>query len=498
MGFKERDAMMIMLQSVFRNKIELDDTDTKPLVLFVDCSLVEWPLISGRLNNMDAERNFLGTVDDAFMEKTLLQFHMQMLELLKVLNRPATIVYVSDSASPPMPKLGRNASYLLRKDDMQRMRDAHCFQKEEIYQLVTFRADNVFSYIMEDCRLPQQIVLKEKQPDGEIIERTMTLDSLVRDECIYTVDLCKYTQTALPYDAWRDLLAHRELSEAKMKTLYTAGEKVTLEQLAKLLSVEESRVWETLRNDTRMRRNCVDMMNDVIMRHIQSGDSEAFANTMLVGSYGKYFYQRDTYALDESQLSEADDIIMRMTHDPRFNYLIIGNDSDTAGYYFLHHVTPRSRIFWVEDWRKMHVYELSAFMQDAGISSDQLQSYFRTMVLVWMILCNNDFLYTTVCGKPNAEIVRFAQQSISAKAGGMSINELWNDPKRFAECIDAWIECQPKSTKGTFRFVIHPDGTRKKQALDQSAKPTSTGEQIFKNLDYWSKKELFLFNKTTQ
>lgn len=486
MGFTERKRVMEMIQSVFRSAIEIPDDDKRDILLFVDCSLVLWPLIVSRLSNFDAERNFLEVVDEAFITKLVLPFHDNMLLLADSLKRKVTIVYVADSAPPPFKKINRTSSHLLLKGDMERMRDARCFTKSEIVRLSAFTPENVLDVIIEDSPL-----LEDNPNFGDQLRK------LVSDGAISIQGLCALTKCNLQFDAINTLLGHREIATANLKNLYTASGSIPLTLLASLMTPPENRIWETIRNDSRMRRACIDIANGIIRSKVMMADVAAspFASTMLVG-FGKcYCYRGVEYAMSESMLSEADDIIMRLTHDPAFNYVIIGNDSDTAGYYFLHHTTPcESRVFWVEDWRKMLVYELSAFVP-RNLGNLALPDYLRAMVFLWVVTCNNDFIKTNVSTSTSAEMVPILVNALPRIGSKATFEELWNDHECFATTIAAWLAAESRGNKDQYRFVTYPDGTRKKQCLDPGARPNSSGEQIAENLYYWSKKELFLFNK---
>ena len=486
MGFKERNRVMDMIQSVFRSAIEIPDDDKRDVLLFVDCSLVLWPLIVARLSNFDADRNFLETVDEAFIAKLVLPFHDNMLLLAGSLKRKVTIIYVADSAPPPFKKINRTSSHLLLKGDMERMRDAHCFTKSEIVRLSSFTPENVLDAVIEDSPL-----LEDNPEFGDQLRK------LVSNGAIPMIGLCTLTKCKLQFDAINALLGHREIATANLKNLYTASGSIPLTLLASLMTPPESRIWETIRNDSRMRRACIDIANGILRNKILSPEvaMSPFASTMLVGLGKCYYYRSVEYAMDASMVSEADDIIMRLTHDPAFNYVIIGNDSDTAGYYFLHHTTPcASRVFWVEDWRKMLVYELSAFVP-RNLGNLAIQDYLRVMVFLWIVSCNNDFIKTNVSTSTSPEMVPILVNALRGIGGKETFEALWNDHACFATTIAAWLAAEPRCNKDQYRFVVYPDGTRKKQCLDPGARPSSSGVQIAENLYYWSKKELFLFNK---
>lgn len=523
---------MAMLQHLFRTRIEIPDDDARDIILFVDCSLVLWPLIVARLSNFDANRNFLEVVDTAFITSLVLPFHESMLLLAGGLKRRVIIVYVADSAPPPFKKTNRANTHVLPKHEMERMTAAGRFTKTELFALATLTADTVLDAILADfdnpllvkaaaadsaedaavaAKLKEQIAELEKEGGkaAEVaalrkqvaaLERLTpaefgkALHATVHDGAVSIAELCKLTRCALQFDAWNTLLEHRKIATDNRRHLHTATAAVSLELLATLLSPVESHVWETVRDDSRMRRALITMANEALRAQIMATPlPEAFASTMLVGARKCYCYRGQEFAMGPDVLSEADDILMRLTHDPAYNYVIVGNDSDTAGYYFLHHTEPSaSRTFWLEDWRKMHVYELSAMAPPASFGGARSE-YLQAMVFLWVATCGNDFITPAVSTTTVAEMVPRVMGALCRLGGAASWTELWDDAPRFAKAIDAWIAGEPRSTKGLYRFVVYPDGTRKKQAIEPAY---STGEQISQNLYYWSKKQLFLFNKT--
>lgn len=555
MGFDKREIVMAMMERFRVPEMKIPEGDKRPMMFLIDSSFICWQHLISKLSNTDPNRDFIGSIGIAFCGKHVEDIHNQMKALSASFDRPYFIVYGCDSAPSRMPKINRTSTHVVPNAMMSKIKQQRSMDRTELSEVLTFDGKSVLSYIQEDSAY-----------------RDLDLSELVVDGRLPITALMKATKTTSAFDAWKTLLEHRDVSSGTMTHLYTAQDSVSTGLIGSMMSVPPDRVWESVKKDTRVRRLCIDLCNEHVRNQIIA-DNPAYSGTIVVGVENQWFDRDGAHPLDASALGEGDDIIMRLTHDPRFNYVIVTQDADIAGYWALHHQYPSSRIFWIENVYKRSFFDLSRDIPfsfsfcNARLQTSEEQkaaeffaehrvemsrTYNRITVLLWIALCNNDFIFTSIATKMSIELIykvscemqcdlnvdmlqlgnmwsfeeeldcwckhwvecqpasetRMCFDDLICKISSdvqhdfnmdmAQLNNMWLFSERLESWIESWIAQQPAGAAGTYRMVVMPDGKRRKQMLPEGERrKNSSARDILKNLKYWDKKELHLFNKYT-
>ena len=434
----------------------------------VDCSLEFWMIVSARLNGMQDVLQ----IDDAFYEAIVRTYHGKMLAMAA--NFPSIaidIVYVTDSADPPMPKFRRKRTSVTPIALQTQLDDARrpTILASDVAATMRHTEGTVLPYLFE-------LTPKERKAAAKKAEAA---DAMVVEED----DAEKTPDQILARVAERNLLPAKT-----MATL--AGDRFSLAALCAALNKDtggdgeedvpvkrKPQPWKPLLSDTAFRRNQIARCNERLYALILAG---ALPRAQLFGMFHEHVENDGLRRrLRRDELGEADYIISNRTMQPNVLCMIVTNDSDQLSFFLLRHARTTNTVIWLENQIEGRFYHLSLLRSTCGGLAAEQRQYesveaaeeaFRRRALSY-ILCGTDFVATQVVESPD-KIHDSMQQ-----AANFSLSRAWHDDAALAAAIDRIIDANRSK--------------RKKEVC-----PFSTGADVARNLFYQSG-ELFRLHATS-
>ncbi len=423
----------------------------------VDCSLEFWMIVSAKLNGMQD----VAQIDDAFYEAIVRNYHAKMLAMAA--NFPSIaidIVYVTDSADPPMPKFRRKHTSVTPHALQTQLDDARrpVILASDVAATMRHTEETVLPYLFEPTPKERKAAAK----------KAADVDAMVVEEC--------------PPQAEQILarVAERNLLPAKtMATL--AGDRFSLAALCAALNKDvgggdgdedapagrKPQPWKPLLSDTAFRRNQIARCNERLYALILAG---ALPRAQLFGMFHEHVESDGLRRrLRRDELGEADYIISNRTMQPNVLCMIVTNDSDQLSFFLLRHARTSNTVIWLENQVEGRFYHLS-LLRSGHESAEAAEEAFRRRALSYM-LCGTDFVATQVVESPD-KIHDSMQQ-----AAAFSLSRAWHDERALAAAVDRIIDANRSKRKKE----IHP---------------FSTGADVARNLFYQSG-ELFRLHATS-
>lgn len=426
----------------------------------VDCSLEFWMIVSARLNGMQD----VVQIDDAFYEAIVRAYHAKMLAMAA--NFPSIaidIVYVTDSADPPMPKFRRKHTSVTPHALQTRLDDARrpAILASDVAATMRHTEETVLPYLFEPTPKERKAAAKKvAEADAMVVEEEA--EAKTPDRILARV-------------------AERNLLPAKtMATL--AGDRFSLAALCAALNKDvggggdgdedaparrKPQPWKPLLSDTAFRRNQIARCNERLYALILAG---ALPRAQLFGMFHEHVENDGLRRrLRRDELGEADYIISNRTMQPGVLCMIVTNDSDQLSFFLLRHARTTNTVIWLENQVEGRFYHLS-LLRSGYESAEAAEEAFRRRALSY-ILCGTDFVATQVVESPD-KIHDSMQQ-----AADFSLSRAWHDDAALAAAIDRIIDANRSKRKKE----IHP---------------FSTGADVARNLFYQSG-ELFRLHATS-